>query len=130
MSYITFSSQEKYLFLLFSYFRAHPTTLLLKILGWTNAWAVPHLKLWGDRPPVPLGFRPCPNLQFHAAFPAHVPSQTLRHPANPLYSIIIVSHPFSTPGHFSSHGLQPSHAYPSLHHVFGMTYHLNSSPFL
>ena len=46
-------------FLLFSYFRGHPTTILLKILGGTNAWAVPHPKLWGARPPVPLGFRPC-----------------------------------------------------------------------
>ena len=27
-------------------------------IGGTNAWAVPHLKLWGDRPPFPLGFRP------------------------------------------------------------------------
>src|SRR6218665_890056 len=30
-------------------------------------------------------------------FPAHVPPRTLHHPANPLYSIIILSHPFSTP---------------------------------
>ena len=37
------------------------------------------------------------------------PSRTLHHPANPLYSIIILSHPFSTPGHFSSHVFQPSH---------------------
>src|SRR6218665_1420602 len=29
--------------------------------------------------------------------------------ANTLYSIIILSHPFSTPGHFSSHVFQPSH---------------------
>ena len=52
-----FSSQEnplfqkripwQHFFLLCSYFRAHPTTLLLKILGATDAWAVPHLKFWG-----------------------------------------------------------------------------------
>src|SRR6218665_3307948 len=41
-------------------FRAHPTTLLLKILGGTDAWAVPHLKFREDRPPSPpLGLRPC-----------------------------------------------------------------------
>src|SRR6218665_3062105 len=47
-------------FSLCSYFHAHTTTLLLKILGGTNAWAVPHLKfLKGDRPPQsPLGLRP------------------------------------------------------------------------
>src|SRR6218665_4010962 len=36
-------------FLLCSYFHAHPTELLLKILGGTNAWAVPHLKFLGRR---------------------------------------------------------------------------------
>src|SRR6218665_3126118 len=47
-------------FLLSSSFRAHPTTLLLKIFGVTNAWDVPHLKFWGDRPPSPpIGIRPC-----------------------------------------------------------------------
>src|SRR6218665_1005720 len=55
---------------------------------------------------------PVPNLQFPAVLPAHVPSPTLHHPAKPLYSIIILPHPFSTPGHFSSNVLQPSH----LHH--------------
>ena len=40
-----------------------------------------------------------------------LPPRTLHHPANPLYSIIILSHPFSTPGHFSSHVLQPSHVH-------------------
>src|SRR6218665_1157667 len=55
---------------------------------------------------------PVPNLQFPAIFPVHVPSRTLHHTANPFYSIIILSHPFWTPGHFSSHVLQPSH----IHH--------------
>src|SRR6218665_2605817 len=53
MSYMTISSQEKHNFSLCSCFHAHPTTLLLKILGVTNAWAVPHLKFWGGpSPPV------------------------------------------------------------------------------
>src|SRR6218665_418006 len=55
---------------------------------------------------------PVPNLQFPPVFPAHVPSRTLHHPANPLYSIIILSHPFSTLSHFPSHVLQPSY----IHH--------------
>src|SRR6218665_409909 len=56
---------------------------------------------------------PVPNPQFPPVFPAHVtlstPSRTLHHPANTLYSIIILSHPFSTPGHFSSLVSQRSH---------------------
>ena len=43
-------------FLLCSYFRAHPTTLLLEILGGTNAWAVPPPQILGG--PSPLGLRP------------------------------------------------------------------------
>src|SRR6218665_2720932 len=46
-------------FLLCSYFRAHPATLLLKILGGRMHGPSPHLKFWGDRPPVPLGLLPC-----------------------------------------------------------------------
>ena len=50
--YMTISSQEKHNFSLCSCFHAHPTTLLLKILGGTNAWAVPPTSnFWGDRPP-------------------------------------------------------------------------------
>src|SRR6218665_3676850 len=48
MSYMTISSQEKHNFSLCSCFHAHPTTLLLKILGGTNAWI-----LGGTVPPVP-----------------------------------------------------------------------------
>src|SRR6218665_2671705 len=55
---------------------------------------------------------PVLNLQFPPVFPAHVPSRTLHNPANQLYSIIILSHPFSTSGYFSSHVLQRSH----IHH--------------
>src|SRR6218665_875239 len=70
MSYMTISSQENHHFSLCSYLHAHPTTLLFKIVGGTNAWAVPHLKLfWGGRRPLkivlggpspqfPLGLRP------------------------------------------------------------------------
>src|SRR6218665_6746 len=57
MSYMTLSSQEKHLFLLCSYFHAHPTTLLLKILGGTNAWASPPQILGGPSPESPLGLR-------------------------------------------------------------------------
>ena len=40
--------------LLCSYFRAHPTTLLLKILVGRMHGAPPHqIFFWGDRPPVP-----------------------------------------------------------------------------
>src|SRR6218665_3007585 len=55
-------------FSLCSYFHPHPTTLLLKILGGTNAWAVPLTSNFGgDRPPQsPLGLRPC-------LFPLSVP---------------------------------------------------------
>src|SRR6218665_125170 len=45
-------------FSLCSYFHAHPTTLLLKILGGTNAWAVPPPQiLGGPSPQSPLGLR-------------------------------------------------------------------------
>src|SRR6218665_3874911 len=60
MSYMTISSQEKHNFSLCSCFHAHPTTLLLKILGETNAWAVPPPQiLGGPSPQSPLGLRPC-----------------------------------------------------------------------
>src|SRR6218665_1761336 len=63
MSYMTISSQEKHNFSLCSCFHAHPTTLLLKILGGTNAWAVPPTLSFGGgghpRPPplLPPKFR-------------------------------------------------------------------------
>src|SRR6218665_2325976 len=60
MSYMTISSQENHNFSLCSFFHAHPTTLLLKILGRTNAWAVPPPQiLGGPSPQSPLGLRPC-----------------------------------------------------------------------
>jgi len=61
--YVTLSSQEQLLFrkriplwhllLLCSYFRAHPTTLLLKILVGRMHGPCPTSKFGGDRPPVP-----------------------------------------------------------------------------
>src|SRR6218665_3243133 len=51
--YMTISSQEKHNFSLCSCFHEHPTTLLLKILGRTNAWAVPHLKFFLGPSPQP-----------------------------------------------------------------------------
>src|SRR6218665_320251 len=53
MSYITISSQEKHNFSLCSCFHAHPTTLLLKILGGPMHGRSPHLKFGGAVPPVP-----------------------------------------------------------------------------
>src|SRR6218665_3667229 len=59
MSYMTISSQEKHNFSLCSCFHAHPTTLLLKILGGPMHGRSPHLKFWGAVPPSPpLGLRP------------------------------------------------------------------------
>src|SRR6218665_741136 len=46
-----------------------------------------------------------PNLQLPPVLPAHLPSRAFHHSANPLYPIILLSHPFSTPGHLSSHRL-------------------------
>src|SRR6218665_3777540 len=64
MSYLTLSSQEKHLFLLCSYFHAHPTTLLLQILGGPMHGPSPHLKFfWGDRPPSPPRSPPLHSLQ-------------------------------------------------------------------
>ena len=54
MSYMSLSSQEKHLFLLFSYFPAHPTTLLLKILGGRMHGPSPTSNFGGTVPPVPL----------------------------------------------------------------------------
>src|SRR6218665_2582982 len=52
MSYMTLSSQEKHLCLLCSYFTAHSTTLLLRILGGRMHGPSPHLKFFrGTVPP-------------------------------------------------------------------------------
>src|SRR6218665_3287036 len=47
-------------FLLCSYFRAHLTILLLKILGGRMHGQSPTSNFGGTVPPVPLGLRPCP----------------------------------------------------------------------
>src|SRR6218665_4029467 len=53
MSYMTISSQENHHFSLCSYFHAHPTTLLLKILGGPMHGPSPPPQILGDRPPSP-----------------------------------------------------------------------------
>src|SRR6218665_1795603 len=69
MSYMTLSSQEKalqkkfldgtYFFLLCSIFRAHPTTLLLKILGGPMHGPSPTSNFGGTVPHSPLSLRTC-----------------------------------------------------------------------
>src|SRR6218665_983009 len=61
MSYMTISSQEKHHCSLGSCFHAHPTTLLLKILGGPMHGPSPPPQIfWGTVPPSPLlGLRPC-----------------------------------------------------------------------
>src|SRR6218665_2470036 len=49
-------------FLHCSYFRAHPTTLLLKILAVRMHGPCPSSNFGGTVPPVPLGLRPCLTL--------------------------------------------------------------------
>src|SRR6218665_220843 len=57
---MTISSQEKHNFSLCSCFHAHPTTLILKILGGPMHERSPHLKFWGGpSPSPPIGLRPC-----------------------------------------------------------------------
>src|SRR6218665_845523 len=51
MSYMTISSQENHHFSLCSYFHAHPTTQLLKILGGPMHGPSPHLKFEGGPSP-------------------------------------------------------------------------------
>src|SRR6218665_2305804 len=59
MSYMTISSQENHHFSLCSYFHAHPTTLLLKILRDQCMGCPSTSNFGGTVPPVPLGLRPC-----------------------------------------------------------------------
>ena len=69
---------------------------------------------------------PVRNLQLPAILPAHSPSQTLHHPASPLYMTILLSHPFSTSWSLLI-SCSPTEPYPSLHQVSGTTCHLNST---
>src|SRR6218665_1531140 len=73
MSYMTLSSQEKHPFLLCSYFHAHPTTLLLKILGDQGMGRPPTSNLGRTVPPVPLGLRPW---RAHTATHTHAHTHT------------------------------------------------------
>src|SRR6218665_3927507 len=49
-------------FLLCSYFSAHPTTLLLKILGGRMHGPSPTSNFVGTVPPVSVGIRPCAHI--------------------------------------------------------------------
>jgi|SRR6218665_2484838 len=71
---------------------------------------------------------PVPNLQLPTVLPAHVPSRTIHHPANSLGDHPPASPFFDPRSPFIS--CSPIEPYPSLHQVSGMTYHLNSAPFL
>src|SRR6218665_488789 len=74
MSYMTISSQENHHFSLCSYFHAHPTTLLLKILGGTNAWAVPPPQILGGTvPPVPPRSPPLRTRYYYSMSPPVLP---------------------------------------------------------
>src|SRR6218665_616274 len=60
---LDFRTKNKFLlktFLVSSYFASHPITVLLKIFGGTDGWAVPPPHILGDRlPQSPLSLRPC-----------------------------------------------------------------------
>src|SRR6218665_1527866 len=75
--------------------RHHHITPILKSLHWLKIPEHIHFKV--------------PNLQLPPVLPAHLPSRAFHHSANPLYPIILMSHPFWTPGQLSSHVLQKSH---------------------
>src|SRR6218665_1349032 len=72
-------------------------TPVLKSLHWLKIPECIHFKV------LSLTYNSSPVL------PAHLPSRAFHHSANPLYPIILLSHPFSTPGRLSSHVLQKSH---------------------
>src|SRR6218665_630888 len=54
--YDPFFTRNPLFFTLFvlSCFRAHPSNITSQNIGGTDALAVPHLKVWGNRPPDPL----------------------------------------------------------------------------
>src|SRR6218665_1159310 len=64
--YAALSSREKPLFhkknsLMIPFLLSHASdNTTSQNIGWTDAWAVPHLQFWRDRPPQsPLSLRPC-----------------------------------------------------------------------
>jgi len=90
MSYVTFSSQEKPLFqkripwwhlfiLLCSYFRAHSTTLLLKILGERMHGPTPPQIFWGPSPSPPRSPPMCrPILPYAHSFHLAIMDMTVQ----------------------------------------------------
>src|SRR6218665_1556652 len=95
----------------------HHITLVLKSLHWLKIPERIHFKVLSLTYNSPS--LPSPRT-FANSSPSSQPALLDHYPV----------YPFSTPGHFSSHACSPTEPYPSLHHVFGMTYHLNSAPFL
>src|SRR6218665_670717 len=74
-------------------------------------------KGWHGRYTIPCSL-PSPRT-FANSSPSSQPALLDHHPVSPFL------HPRSLPTSCS-----PTEPYPSLHHVFGMTFHLNSAPFL
>src|SRR6218665_1340086 len=75
MSYMNISSQENHNFSLCAYFHAHPTTLLLKILGGDQCMGCPpHLKFWGDRPPPVPPRSPPLHTYMHTYIHTYIPT--------------------------------------------------------
>src|SRR6218665_2636761 len=77
MSYMTISSQENHHFSLCSYFHAHPTILLLKILG-DQCMGRPPTSNFGGRPsPSPPRSPPLPAPNSAAPPIVHTPQQQM-----------------------------------------------------
>src|SRR6218665_553904 len=67
---MTLSSKKNTFITLFILSRTSDNTTSQNI-GETNAWAVPHLKLWGARPPSPPRFPPLRTAATQFASQAH-----------------------------------------------------------
>src|SRR6218665_1135163 len=77
MSYMTISSQEKHNFSLCSCFHAHPTTLLLKILGGDQCMGGPPTSnFFGGPSPSPPRTPPC---TFPPCYPLFITAKTAFH---------------------------------------------------
>src|SRR6218665_1066665 len=88
MLYMTISSQENHHFSLFSYFRAHPTTLLLKILGGRMHGPSPTSNFGGTVPPSPPRFPPLGTvLQLKPIMKTAEPSQALDRPSGTIFRL-------------------------------------------
>src|SRR6218665_2647430 len=76
--------------------RHHCFTPVLKSLHWLKIPERIHFKVL--------------SLTYNSGTPSvHLPLRTFHNSANPLYPILLLSHPFSTPCHFPSDVLQQSH---------------------